>query len=254
VSDDRPNKPVSNWDRGQLLERAILDHELEPFKSEIDRKLARFNSQKKELLSFVFDDYDQRRPSDRHDEAWLRIENIAHQYIAREILKQTVKSNAERVDRYRAIADAAQNAMNEIKELEYDDLGSPLLKAWLDGTMGLNDAIEGHKGQLDKAVKLGSKVDEALKALCELKAAANAAADELHEGPGRRDGTSILPGNYISALKEIYQEGSGQHDKGRSSEFVEKFLVTIGKEDKTKNYSATDAARYQRKKARKKAR
>jgi hypothetical protein len=216
----------------QELERALLDDRMELFKAEIELKLARFRCHKERLLSLLFHNSNGRRPSEGATNAWSALEAIAYQYLAREILKQTVISNADRAAPYRAIANASQRTKSKIeKEVRADPAGY-LMKCWLDGTKKLGDATEEFQQQIYMEAGFQRKVDKALAILSELEAAANQRVKEVHKAAGRPQGTSILPWQYILALEAAYRESTGLEPvrgPGSFADFVEEFLIAVGR-------------------------
>jgi hypothetical protein len=225
------------------LERAILDDRMKAFKAEVESNLNRLSGHKKQLLSLLSDSYDRGTKAEPFDadKSWSRIETTAYQYFARQILKQTVTSGADRGARYRVISDTARKAISMIDEARrYPDLGNDLIKAWLEGTKELSDATDQFGDRLYIELEFYRKFDKALESLTELEAAANqAAANEVHKGRGRPKGTSDLPWNYIYALAEDYRKSTGLKPgagEGPFARFVRAFLTAIGQDEKSEDY------------------
>jgi hypothetical protein len=216
----------------QELERTLLDDQMELFKAEIELKLARFNCHKERLLSLLFGGSNDGRHSEGAANAWSALEAIAYQYFARQILKQTVVSSADRAAPYRAIANASRRTKSKIeKEVRADPAGY-LMKCWLDGTKKLGDATEEFQQQLYMEAGFQRKVDKGLEILTELEAAANQRVKEVHKAAGRPQGTSILPWQYIFALEAAYRESTGLEPvrgPGSFADFVEEFLIAVGR-------------------------
>lgn len=252
MSADKPMRQITASDSSNELERAVLDEYMQAFKPEIELKLVLFNKHKKEILAKLFDDYNHTQPSERDKKIWLRIETIAYQYFARQILKLTVKSNADQVARYGAIASASKRARTKIEKLRYDDIARPEMGKWLDGIEELADATSNFLNCLYIAANFDRKIESSLESLVELEAAANRVADEVHKGSGRPEGGSILPHNYTSAFMEIYQESPNPTDNKRFANLIQQFLLAVGKEGETEEDYVFEAFKYQRKKARKK--
>ncbi len=251
-----PDKPVEICDSEKELERALLDHRLENFKAEINAKLAGFNGYKEQLLRHLRDAYDLGSKAEHFDQAksWLRIETTAYQYFARQILKQTVTSSADRETRYSAISDVAQRARNMINKARYADHASNLIKAWLDGTKELADATAQFQDRLYFECDFERKFEKVTESLSELeKLAADQAADEVHKRSGRPKGTSDLPWNFIYALADDYRKSTGLRPGaggGPFARFVHEFLKAVGQDDKSIGY-VIDAIKDARRQARK---
>lgn len=266
MSVDPVNKPVKSsikdaelelaiLDERKELARAILDDRMEPFKVEIKAKLAGFGSYREQLLRHLRDAYDLGPKAEPFDEAksWFGTETTAYQYFALQILKQTAKDHGAR---YRAISRAAQRARGTMEKARWADHGGNLLKAWLEGTKEVAEATEQYSDLLYIEVEFGRIFDKAAENLIELEVAAKQLADEFHKGPGRPEGTSVLPWNYFRALEEEYRKSTGLEPKmGKTpfALFVEKFLTAIGRDDaQTPHYDyAVEARKYARQQARK---
>ena len=187
---------------------------------------------------------------------WIRIETIAHEFFARQKLRNIIKSNADRVAQYRAIAGTSQETIRQIEKLRYHDIALTQIKPWLDGNIRFADATEEFLNKLNIAVTFDRKIERALKGLLELVEAANEAADEVHKGRGRPDGTSLLSQNHTFELAEIYKSNAGQGPiKGAgAADFIQQFLIAAGEENATKKDSGFEGLKYVRRKAKKKGR
>ena len=234
----KPAKPVEISDSVKELARAILDDRMEPFKAEIEEKLASFAGHKERLLRRLRDAYDLNPKAEPLDEAksWFGIETTAYQYFALQILKQTVMDHEAR---YRAISSAAQRAKETMEKARWADHGGNLLKAWLEGNMEFAEATEQYSDLLDGGVEFGRIFDKAAESLTELELAANQLADEFRKERGRPKGTGALPWNYICALAWDYRKSTGKRPgagDGPFARFVREFLAAIGQGDKSKHY------------------
>ena len=255
ISDNDAKPELAIFDERKELARAVLNDRMEPFKAEIQAKLAAFGGHKKQLLRHLRDAYDLDPKAEPFDEAksWFWIETTAYQYFALQILKQTVMDHEAR---YRAISSAAQRARDTMEKARWADHGGNLLKAWLDGTKEFTEATEQYSDLLYTEVEFGSIFDKAAESLIELEVAANQLADEFSKGPGRPKGTSVLPWNYFRALEEDYRKSTGlgpKTDDGPFPKFVEKFLTALGRDDtKTPHHDyVVEARKYARKQAHK---
>jgi hypothetical protein len=226
-----PNIPVKASDE---LARAILEDQLEPFKSAIEAKMAGFRGHRTGLLSHLHDAYDLGPKAEPFDEekSWFRIETIAYQYFALQKLKQTV---IDREARYRAISNATQLARDTMEKARWGDHAGNELKAWLEGTKEFAQATEQFEKLLNIEVDFGRELDKVMQDLTELEIAANQLADEFHRGPGRPKGSSEVPWIFLRALEEEYLRSTGVKPKmtvGRPyAKLVEEFLAAIGRDD-----------------------
>ena len=93
---------------------------MEPFKAEIETRLAGFSAYKDELLGHLRNAHDLGPKAEEFDpnRSWFRLEATAYQYFALQILKQTV---IDREPRYRAISDAAQRAKHTMEKARWGD-------------------------------------------------------------------------------------------------------------------------------------
>ena len=270
MSVDQTNKPVKIFDNDTELERAIfnerkdlaraiLDDRMEPFRAEIEAKLAGFGHHKEQLLRHLRDVNNRGPKMESFDEAksWFLIETTAYQYFALQIMKQTMLTAADREVRYRAISDAAKRAMKMIEEArKHPDLGSDLIKAWLEGNKEFPEATEQFGGRLYIEIEFRREFEKAIASLTELEAlATNKAANELHKGPGRPKGTAVLPWNYIVQLAWDYRKTAAKRPgtgEGPFARFVREFLTAIGQIDNISDQYVIDAIQDARDKAREK--
>jgi len=252
MSVDKPIEQVT-FSGSEEVRRAVLDEYMVLYQPEIERSLSDFRDHKSGLLSLLFDDYN--HLSDSHEKVWFRIETIAYQFFARQKLKEIVKSSANQAAQYRAIADTSQRAIRKIEKLRHADIARAQIKPWVDGIIGFADATQEFSNRLNVAVEFDLKIERALKGLIELEEAANRAANEVHKGRGRPDGTSLLPKSYILELAEIYETNAGQRPitggsafAGPFADFVQQFLIAVGEEKAIENGYVFEAPKYMRRK------
>jgi hypothetical protein len=101
-----------------------------------------------------------------------------------------------------------------------------------------------------------AQIEEAVAGFAMLEAAA-IRADRGPIKAGAPRGTGILTLEDISALARVYQRSTGQKPimgAGAFADFLEKFLIAVGREDDTKQGYVVETLKYARKQARKKLR
>jgi hypothetical protein len=217
------------------LERAILDTQTDSLGDEVELNLARFRGHKQALLSLLRKTCARRTKAASFDEAesWLRIETTARQYFALKILKQQLASSAGRKARYRAIANTLRRARNELenaKKAKVLDFAGDSIRVWLDGTKEITEATK----QFEFLLYLEVDIQNVLKTLIDLEAAATQVAAEAHKRRGRPKGDSILPWNYSRELEKDYKNSTGLNPgagPGPFARFVKAFVTAVGEND-----------------------
>jgi hypothetical protein len=96
MSVHQANKPVEINDSVKELARVVLNDRMEPFKAEIQAKLAAFGGHKKQLLRHLRDALGPKAEPLDEAKSWFGIETTAYQYFALQILKHTVMDHEAR--------------------------------------------------------------------------------------------------------------------------------------------------------------
>jgi hypothetical protein len=165
-------------------------------------------------------------------------------------------SRRKKIDRKRLLpARCRERLLDWAKELKrsgkmadkamQDDVGIDLFRGWWLETKGGDLSPEAIKAVADE-------ITDAVTKVAALEAAARRGAGAFVKRVGPREGTGLLSMHDIINLRSLYRQSTGREPRGGPFvEFVEQFLVAMGRGDTTKKDSVAEALKYVDKKARK---
>ncbi len=225
----------------------------------IAEQLAAFVQQKENLLAHLRDDHKQGPKSEPFDEdkAWRHLTYLAEAYFWRPIRKQKTLLPSQRVDRLDDLTKALGEARSLVNRAMKDDVGFDLFRGCCleagispEPPQGFSDH---HDWQfcIMNQVKL---IKEVATGLAALETAARRATREARAVPkqvGVPRGRGVLPLDYTIGLAACYWRNTGVEPvigPGRFAEFVEKFLIAVGRCNDTSNDYVVEAFKYQTRK------
>jgi len=216
----------------------------------IAEQLAAFDRHRPNLLGHLSKAHKRGPKSAPFDEtsAWRHLTYLAETYFMRPIRKQETLLPSRRIDRLDDLAKALRKAHRLVDSAMKDDVGDDLFRGWCveakEPPQGLNDD--------DWPFRIINQIKEVATGLATLKAAAQRAARDVpRKGAGTPPGFRILPWDYIIGLAECYRRNTGVEPimgPGPFAEFVEEFLVAVGRGNDTKNDYVVEAFKYQTRK------
>jgi hypothetical protein len=193
-----------------------------------DAGLEKFEQHKNTLIANLRDAHKQNPKSKPFGQraSWDRLTKIAGEYHWAEGVKQETMDNAVRKARLHVLVNAIEKTRTLLDRAMQDDVGDELSAAWR----------EEAKEPLERTAEETFK--KAVTGVTDLKTAALRAsrkADGERVGAGRPKGTSILPQEYILALRDVYRESTGTKPEmgpGAFARLVRGFLDAIGHENR----------------------
>jgi hypothetical protein len=231
VTIGKSSNTINIWD--DAIESSAPDYDAgtEEFKTTIDNLLLQFSSHKETLLFLLRNSCDgntKAAPFDA-DKLWSRVETLARNYYAEELVKREIMPNAERVARCRNIATILERARAMIDDaMRAPDLADDLILGWWGGT---SESAEAWAEVRDvEPLYIKRQFEKLLEGLAALESGAVRAADGAHKGRGRPRGTSVLPLYYIIALAAVYRSSTGSKPgagDGPFAKFVMEFLAAL---------------------------
>jgi hypothetical protein len=161
------------------------------------------------------------------DNSWCALRRAAYHYFQRPVKKEVLP--ARRAERLRELAKKLRRVRHVLGKAMQDDVGFDLFRGWCVET---NTSHEGaHVHNRDGTVEL-NKITELASNLSTLEGAASRAARDVRTKRGPPRGRGILTLADVLALASVYQRSTGQKPimgPGPFADFVEKFLIGVGR-------------------------
>jgi hypothetical protein len=236
------NKGGDLWDDIIKYDKPIPSAQTERIHSGIEKRMAAFCSYKQPLLAILHEAYSGGPQADRFDnrKSWVRLERTAFQYFLQEGAKHEAISNAKREARQRAIGAALKKARNLIEKAILDEVGDDLFSAWsAKANVHLTSVGRNDDGSLFIVRPAEEMFKKTVACLAELETAADRAADEAHQGRGRRPGVRVLPIGYVELLAAQYRKSTGVRPapgRGPFLRYVCAFLTALGRATISEDY------------------
>jgi hypothetical protein len=233
--------------------RTIFDLEFEG-RETYAAEFVGFEQFKKPLLGHLRSAYERGPKSEPFDEddVWRALIHAAVWYFKRSIIKQKPLLPAHRVERLCDLAKTLGRARNMVHKAMQDDVGIDLFGGWCaeakiteESARVLNDN--------NWLLSVADKITAAVASLATLEAAASRAARDLPVKTGPRRGSGILSQGDILSLAVLYGRNAGHREPysvlGTKpfAEFVQEFLIAVGRSDDTSEDTVVEALKYARK-------
>ncbi len=214
--------------------------------NELAAGLSEFARHKECLLLILRNSPDGPPDSKSFDEdgAWRALMRAASWYLIRPKLNRKRVLPAERVERLRELEKALSKAKNSTHRAMRGELRYDLFKGWC------AEANKTSVSDWEAPTDIFDKIEQALKNLDNLRAAAGRAADAVPIRPGPQRGSGILPIEDVVALAGVYQRSTGCRPKMGAkhfADFLQEFLSAVGQDQKTAKGYVLEAVKYARK-------
>jgi len=188
-----------------------------------DAGLKKFKQHKSALITILRDAHKLSQQSKRFNPntSWVRLTKLACTYHWAAGVKQETMYKSDLKARLCILAKAIAKARGLIEQAVQDDVGDELTTAWCEEA---NEPL---------ALTAEETFKKAVTGLGALEVAARRASRRAHRervGAGRPKGTSVLPQDYILALRDIYRESTGINPEtgpGPFARLVLEFLAAI---------------------------
>ncbi len=183
--------------------------------------------------------------------AWGALRRAAHWYFRRTKTKPHVLRPARRVERLRKLAKMLHQTHRLVYDAMHDNVGFDLMRGWCtENDVSLKAAVTFKNGRT--VIPFAEKLEQLVAELSALEAAANVAADNICAQAGAPGGDGILTGGDLSALRAIYRRATGKQPilgPGPFAEFVELFLIAIGRSADIQHDYVVEFFKYLKRKA-----
>jgi hypothetical protein len=219
-------------------------------------QLASFERHKTALLDILRKAHGGGPKLNQFDEqpAWRGLIRAAVWYFLRPTLKHKTLLPARRVERLQDLAKALRRARGIVHNAVQDDVGIDLFRGWWIETERSAIPVSDRTTLDDDLNAVSSEIEEAVKGIANLAAAAKRAAQDVRTQAGSPSGSGLLSMHDIIALKAVFRRSTGLEARkgpGPFIDLVETFLGAVGRGDDTKQDYVIEALKYADKQARK---